>query len=175
MALTISLLMPFLCSFSEGNGDYQDYLFRRTYEKILVERFTNSEISVTPNTSTIYTPGGYLSASYQNNELTQVSGVLNGFASPINVQYHYDSEGELDRYYNGHLLLEKENEGYTTNYIVDGDRALSLTDKPESTTFVYADGTEVIESRAGDGAFEITRNSNWIYRGLDGLDGMLSW
>ena len=174
MALTISLLMPFLCSFSEGNGDYQDYLFRRTYEKILVERFTNSEISITSSTSTIYAPGGYLSASYQNNELTQVSGVLSGFSSPINVQYHYDSEGELDRYYNGHLLLEKESEGYTTNYSVNGDRVLSLTDKPESTTFVYADGTEVMESRAGDGTFEITRNSNWIYRGLDGLDGMLS-
>ena len=174
MALTISLLMPFLCSFSEGNGDYQDYLFRRNYEKILVESLTNCEISIAANMSTLHTPRGYVSSYYQNNELTQVFGVLDGLSSPINVQYHYDSEGELDRYYNGHLLLEKENEGYTTNYIVDGDRALSLTDKPESTTFVYADGTEVSESRAGDGAFEITRNSNWIYRGLDGLDGMLS-
>ncbi|MBR5990623.1 MAG: hypothetical protein IK034_02150, partial [Bacilli bacterium] len=58
MALTISLLMPFLCSFSEGNGDYQDYLFRRNYEKILVESLTNCEISIAANMSTLHTPRG---------------------------------------------------------------------------------------------------------------------
>lgn len=174
MTLTISLLMPFLCSFSDGIDETQEYLVRRNYEKILVERFTNSEISIMQNTSTISTPGGYLSACYQGNELTQVSGILNGFSSPINVQYHYDADGELDRYYNGYLLLEKETEGYTTHYLVDGNRALSITDKPESTTYLYGDGTEVMESRFGDGAFVITNNSNWIYRGFDGVDGMVS-
>lgn len=174
MTLTISLLMPFLCSFSDGIDETQEYLVRRNYEKILVERFTSSEISIMQNTSTISTPGGYLSACYQGNELTQVSGILNGFSSPIDVQYHYDADGELDRYYNGHLLLEKETEGYTTHYLVDGNRALSITDKPESTTYLYGDGTEVMESRFGDGAFEITNNSNWIYRGFDGVDGMVS-
>lgn len=174
LAFSAILLVPFLCSFTEGEGESQEYLFRRNYEKILVERFTNSEISIAPGMSTLHTSNGNLSSFYENEELAHVSGALNGFSSPISVNYHYASDGSLDRYSNGHILLEKFNEGFTTDYVIDGDRVLTVFDKPEYTTLTYQDGEEVSEFRFADGGFEITRNNYWAYRGIDGSDGMLS-
>lgn len=174
LAFSAILLVPFLCSFTEGEGESQEYLFRRNYEKILVERFTNSEISIAPGMSTLHTSNGNLSSFYENEELTHVSGTLNGFSSPISVNYHYASDGSLDRYSNGHILLEKFNEGFATDYVINGDRVLTVFEKPEYTTLTYQDGEEVSEFRFADGGFEITRNNHWAYRGIDGSDGMLS-
>lgn len=167
------LLTPFLCSFAEDNEESREYWERRFYEKEIIERFTDSEVSIQGNPTTVSSSRGRVSSYFDHGTLDSVEVDLDGLTAPVWIRYRFDGDESLNFYSNGFLTLERKKNGKDTSYLVNGENALSIYEENKKVSFAYPDGEVVSEEVSEDGKFRVLRDTEELFSGVDGEDGML--
>ena len=153
------LLAPFLCSFAEDNEESREYWESRFYEKEIIERYTDCEISIRGNQTTVSSSRGRVSSYFDHGTLDSVEVDLDGLSAPAWIRYRFDDDESLNFYSNGFLTLERKKNGKETSYFVNGDNTLSICEDDKKVSFAYPDGEVVSEEVSGDGGFRVLRNT----------------
>ena len=175
MAVTfvaITLTVPLDLFIEEGKMS-KEYLERRYEEKEIIERFSDWNFSFQDDVATISSSRGCISSHFEEESLVKVEADLVCLSSPVHANYRFGKNESLDYYSNGWLSLEQKiTDGYTL-FIVNGETALSIYEDDKTASYAYPDGEVVSEEGSEHGGFKVLRNSEIMYSGIDGKDGML--